>query len=276
MPAIIAQPGMPLWIDLASQNLAESLAFYQALLGWEIEKLTDEYALAKKDGMPVAGLAQVPSGNVTTWSMSLYTPDVQDAHDKAVQAGAISILPPTGMERADMAIIQDPCGAVVGLKRPADEVALFAAGEPGTPVWHELMVGREWEATAKFYHELAGWDVRAHASEDEFRYAIGEFEGAPLVGMWDTADSRDENAPAGVSAWTLYMGVGDVDEALRRTVEAGGQVVRPAFDSEFGRVASILDNQGALLNLCQVEEYVPSEDEVHEPDLFAPEDFRSI
>ncbi|KAB1502708.1 VOC family protein [Corynebacterium sp. 320] len=305
MPALIAQPGMPIWVDLATTDLDAAKAFYAGVLGWEFQQVSPMYALAKKDGMSVAGVAQVPKDNVSLWGMMLYTPNVADAHAKALEAGATSVLEPQDIkDGSSMAMIVDPCGATVGLKRPADEIALFAAGEPSTPVWHELLVGAEWDKTLEFYHTLAGWDIRAMgggsngdagASDSDAdassRYAVGEYDGAALVGMWDTSRmltpdtlNTDATSAAGVpeatdastvSMWTLYMGVGNLSEAIGKALELGGTLVREPWLSEFGRMATIQDAQGALLNLCEVEEYVPSEDEVHEPDLFAPEDFRA-
>lgn len=262
MPALIAQPGMPLWIDLATTDLAGAKSFYEAVFGWEFDQATEGYAVAKKEGMPVAGLAQIPEGNISLWGLMLYTPNVADAHRKAMAAGAESALDPQEMnDGSNMAILVDPSGATIGLKKPADEVALLAAGEPATPVWHELVVGHHWEETLEFYHELAGWDIRAGEAEDGFRYAIGEFEGSALVGMWAADEAR--------SMWTLYLGVGEMGPTLEAATQHGGDIVRQPWKSEFGYMASITDPQGALVNLCEVEEYVPQEDDVHEPDLFA-------
>ena len=71
------------------------------------------------------------------------------------------------------------------------------------------------------------------------------------------------------SMWTLYLGVADIDAAVDTARGLGAQIIREPFDSEFGRVATITDPTGALLNLTEVEEYVPDETEDFEPDLFA-------
>ena len=271
MPAMIAQPGMPLWLDLASTDAAAAQKFYGELLGWEFESPSEGYSVAKKQGMPVAGIAQIPEGNQSVWGLLLYTPDVKQAHDKAVEAGAKSALEPQNLgERGEMAILVDPAGAAIGLRNPADEHALIAAGEPGTPVWFELMVAQSWDTTLEFYHELAGWDVKVSGgAEAEFRYATGEFDGAAVAGLWDTS------ALEVPSMWTAYLGVASVDDAIANTPELGGTVIRPAWESEFGRMATIEDPTGALVNLCEVEEFVPDED-AHEPDLLAPENFQAF
>ena len=74
MPAMIAQPGMPLWLDLASTDAAAAQKFYGELLGWEFESPSEGYSVAKKQGMPVAGIAQIPEDNQSVWGLLLYTP----------------------------------------------------------------------------------------------------------------------------------------------------------------------------------------------------------
>lgn len=267
MPALIAEPGMPVWIDLATTDLDGAKTFYAEVLGWEFDTPCDGYTIAKKHGMPVAGLGEIPDDKSSLWGMLLYTPDVDRAHDDAVDAGAVSVLSPRDVgKRGRMAVLVDPSGATVGLKQPKSGEPFFAAGEPGTPVWHELLVGGHFDETMKFYHELAGWDIRVHNDTDRFRYATGEHDGAPLVGMWDTSD-LDENP----SMWTLYLGCVNVDAAAKKVKAAGGRVVRQPWDSELGRLVTIIDPTGALLNLCEIAEPEPENPEDwHEPDLLDP------
>lgn len=267
MPALLAEPGMPVWLDLATPDLPAAQRLYGPLLGWDFVP-TDSpgYVIAQRSGMPVAGLAQVPEGSPATWGLLLYAPDVEEAHTQALRAGATSILAPTDMgDRGWMSVLADPSGARIGLKCPADEQVFFAAGEPGTPVWYELLVSRNWQSTARFYHELTGWDIKLLSATDEFRYATGEWESSPVAGFWDT--SHVEGQPSG---WTVYMGVSNVDEAAAKVGALGGLVVREPWDSDFGRMATVQDSAGGVLSLAEVPEYHPDMDPVHEPDLFAP------
>lgn len=284
MPALVAEPGMPIWLDLATTDIAAAQDFYGPLFDWEFEVPADgadgtgadsdgagNYVIAKRSGMPVAGFGQIPAeGNTSVWGLMIYAPQLETVHKNAVKAGATSVLEPRNLgNRGDMSVLIDPAGATIGLKSPADEQAFFAAGEPGTPVWHELMIGKNFAETTKFYHELCGWDIKEMSNTEDFHYATAEWEGNPLAGLWDTA-----NLPDSPSMWTLYMGVRNVDEALKLVEAHGGTIVRPAFDSEFGRMATIQDPTGAVLNLTEVEEYTSEMDEVHEPDLFAPDDYK--
>lgn len=267
MPVMKAEPGMPIWLDLATTDIDAAKIFYSELMGWEYRDQGQGYAVATKDGMPVAGIGQIPENKVSMWGLALYTPNVTLAHNAAINAGATSILEPRDLgengERGEMAVLIDPSGATIGLKNPEDEHALFAAGEPGTPVWHELMVGDRWDETLEFYHELAGWDVKLANNSADSRYALGEYEGAPLVGLWDTAKVQ---VP---SMWTLYLGVAAVDTAIEVAKKNGGEVHREPYDSEFGRIATITDPTGALVNLTEVAEFNPEDEGGFEPDLLS-------
>lgn len=269
MPALVAEPGMPIWIDLATTDLEKAKSFYTELLGWEFDNpCGDGYLVAKKEGMPVAGLGEVPEDKSSLWGLLLYAPDIDHVHEEAVNAGATSILSPRDVgRRGRMSVIVDPSGATVGLKQPAGDEPFFAAGEPGTPVWHELLVGEQFDATMKFYHDLAGWDIRQHSDTDKFRYATGEYNGEPLCGMWDTSE-LDENP----SMWTLYLGCADVDAAAKKVKKFGGKLVRAPWNSELGRLCTLVDPTGALVNLCEIAEPTPeSLEDIHEPDIMAPD-----
>ncbi|MBB3115862.1 VOC family protein [Corynebacterium bovis] len=268
MPALVAEPGMPVWIDLATTDLGKAKHFYAELFDWEFETLCDGYTVARKQGMPVAGIGQVAEDNTSIWGLMLYTPDIEDAYARAVEIGATSVLPPRDVgRRGRMAVLVDPSGATVGLKDPEAAENFFAAGEPGTPVWHELLVGEKYDETLAFYHAFAGWDIRKRNDSERLRYATGEIDGSPLCGMWDTSE-LDENP----SMWTLYLGVADVDRAAKRVHKLGGKVVRQPSTTELGRLATIVDPGGALLNICEVAE--PEPETGHEPDILAAEELR--
>ena len=54
MPAFSAELGMPYWQDLLTPDQQKSTYFYSKLLGWETTGET--YRVAKKEGLPVAGI----------------------------------------------------------------------------------------------------------------------------------------------------------------------------------------------------------------------------
>ena len=54
MPAFEAKPGMPYWQDLVTTQPQKAAYFYAKLLGWEVSN--DAYRVARKEGLPVAGI----------------------------------------------------------------------------------------------------------------------------------------------------------------------------------------------------------------------------
>ena len=54
MPAFEAVPGMPYWQDLITTEPQKAAYFYSKVLGWDVSR--DDYRVARKDGLPVAGI----------------------------------------------------------------------------------------------------------------------------------------------------------------------------------------------------------------------------
>jgi predicted enzyme related to lactoylglutathione lyase len=73
--------------------------------------------------------------------------------------------------------------------------------------------------------------------------------GASLAGVMDAKDFLAEGMPA---SWQVYIGCEDVDATLARTVELGGEVMLPAEDTPFGRLAAIADPTGATIKLSSL------------------------
>jgi hypothetical protein len=66
------------------------------------------------------------------------------------------------------------------------------------------------------------------------------------AGIMDSAAMLPEGAPP---HWAVYFGVDDTDAALSEIVALGGDVVMPAEDSPYGRLAMAADATGALFRL---------------------------
>jgi predicted enzyme related to lactoylglutathione lyase len=62
-------------------------------------------------------------------------------------------------------------------------------------------------------------------------------------------------APAETPAhWMTYFGVADADHASDVTTSLGGSVLRPAWDSPYGRMAILSDDQGAVFAVMAMSE----------------------
>ncbi|WP_018025142.1 VOC family protein [Corynebacterium ulceribovis] len=270
MPAILAESGMPYWMDLSTTQPRAAIKFYKALLGWQVNTQVPGFRQATKDGLPVAGIVDLPLSDgqepagrdeKAQWQLLFCSDDVQRDYAKALELGATGLTEPTDVgQRGTMALFVDPAGAKVGLLQPVGE-AFFGAGEPGVPVWFELTANRNYTEVIDFYHELFEWTIATMSQTDEFTYSTAMHMGAPFAGLWkaDGAGVDQDEAAETQSFWAVYLGVENLDQAVAQVPELGGTVVREPWDSEFGRMCIVTDPTGALVTLTEVEPFVETE-----------------
>ncbi|MGP6175640.1 VOC family protein [Corynebacterium sp. A21] len=257
MPAFEAVGGMPYWIDLTTSDPAKSAFFYSQLLGWEIKEEVEgsDYRIARVQGLPVAGFIRQPEDAPfpDTFITYFLAKDLDDLIARARENGGRLLGEPTEVQLGRMAVLVDTAGSMFGLIEPRGEDAFIAAGEPGTPVWHENTVVTNYDQTVKFYRDLFEWTVATMDQPDDFKYTTALVEGAAFAGLFGAEGQFPPEVP---SFWQSYLGVLNIDEAVAKTPELGGEVIREPWDSQFGRMAIIADSTGATLTLCEVEEPV--------------------
>ena len=159
MPAFQAEPGMPYWIDLTSSDVRKSSHFYSQVLGWEIEEVSEGYRMARLQGLPVAGLVQRPEAEnqPDTWVTYFQSDNIDHDCERVVELGGRVLVAPVEVRLGQLAVLVDTAGSVFGLIQPAGEDSFIAAGEPGTPVWHELTATVSYGEAVEFYEQLFGW-----------------------------------------------------------------------------------------------------------------------
>ncbi|MEJ2604099.1 MAG: VOC family protein [Gammaproteobacteria bacterium] len=116
----------------------------------------------------------------------------------------------------------------------------------GKVIWNDLIT-EDIDAARRFYGGLFGWTFEESRGQGGAEYSLARDGGVYVAGLLATegrADGRN------VSRWVPYLSVGDVDEALQRAVGAGANVAASARDVSLGRVAAIVDPQGAVIGLA--------------------------
>ena len=168
MPAFEAQPGMPYWIDLTTSDIAKSSYFYENVLGWEINEVNAGYRMARVQGLPVAGFIEQPEETTIpdTWITYFLSYNLDEVTAKVVELGGRILAEPTEVFLGRMALAVDTAGALFGLIEPGSEESFVAAGEPGTPVWHELTTVTRYPEAVDFYGELFNWMSSELSSEE--------------------------------------------------------------------------------------------------------------
>jgi predicted enzyme related to lactoylglutathione lyase len=239
--------GTPCWVDLGVGDIGRARAFYGGLFGWDIPEGPPEaggYSLCEVDGRPVAGIGPKigPAEMPAAWTTYLASDDADETVSKIKAAGGQVVTEPMDvMDVGRMAVAADPGGAVFGVWQARAHTGAQLANEPGSLAWNENM-SRDFDANKAFYRAVFGYDY-GDLSSDGFKYATAELDGRPVGGIGEL----DPNLPPEVPAnWAAYFGVADVDAAVARAAELGGSVVRPAWDTPYGRMAVLADDQAAV------------------------------
>lgn len=273
MPAFQARPGMPYWIDLLTSEARKSSYFYSRVLGWDIASSADldtaaddgdnGYLVARVQGLPVAGLVQQQpargegSPMPDAWVTHFLTEDIERDSARVASLGGRVLAEPARVSLGTMALCADAAGGWFGLFQPDGEDSFVAAGEPGTPVWHEYTCTGDVAKLADFYGELFDWDI----VENEGYYLVMQ-DGAAFAGIWDASGQIPADVP---SFWRTFLGVANIAETRSTITEFGGEILRGPENSPFGLLLTAVDSTGAVLTLCEVDEPV-DEDSLDESD----------
>jgi hypothetical protein len=239
--------GTPCWVDLGVGDIGKARAFYSGLFGWEVQEGPPEsggYSMCELKGRPVAGIGPKmgPDEMPAAWTTYIASDDADETAGKIKAAGGQVLVEPFDvMDVGRMAVAVDPGGAAFGIWQAAAHTCIQVANEPGTLTWNENM-SRDFDGNKAFYHAVFGYAYGDMSSEG-FNYATLDLAGSPVGGIGEL----DPNfPPEGPATWATYFGVADADSAVARTTELGGSVVRPAWDSPYGRMAVLADDQGAV------------------------------
>ncbi len=121
---------------------------------------------------------------------------------------------------------------------------------PGRVSWNELVAGNT-KTAAEFYEKLFGWKATPYAPKNGpsggppysiFKMDVNDERG--IGGMMQTMQSGTP------SMWLPYVVVDNVDVSLKKAESLGAKVCLPVTSiGEIGRIAVILDPQGATIGL---------------------------
>jgi uncharacterized protein len=116
-------------------------------------------------------------------------------------------------------------------------------------VWHELMT-TDPDQAQRFYAEIVGI-TGSLMGEGPAAYRLAMVDDTPVGGF--VGPRPDGSAwPSGGPEphWVASFGVEDADEAVRKTLELGGEVLLAATDVPgMGRAAVLRDPQGAVFGV---------------------------
>jgi hypothetical protein len=117
----------------------------------------------------------------------------------------------------------------------------------GKAIWHDLVT--EDPATAeRFYEGLFGWSFQKTNGRGGHAYSIARSGNVWVAGVVAVDPPTDGTT---LSRWLPYLSVNDVDRAVEATRSAGGTVAATARNVPLGRVAAIVDREGAVIGLAR-------------------------
>ena len=243
-------PGTFCWVDLGTTDAAAAKAFYARLFGWEAEDMPvgdgTTYTMLRLRGLDVAALYdqredERAAGVPPHWSSYI---SVVDADEVAARVegldGKLLAEPFDVLDSGRMAVVQDPTGAIVSLWQPGRHIGARLVNDPGCLTWNDLATPDP-AAAAAFYEALLGWEVTQQAPE----YATIANEGVPNGGIRLETDLPPH--------WLPYFTAESTERSAATAREAGGQVLAEGIEVPAGRIAVLLDPQGAPFALFEGE-----------------------
>ncbi|MER6268493.1 MULTISPECIES: VOC family protein [unclassified Streptomyces] len=228
--------GVPCWVDVQLPDVEAGKRFYGGLFGWTFEDAGPEAVWARLDGAAVARLARKRDGRMpTVWTVYFATPDARDLARRIVAIGGQIVNDPVPVrDLGTAALAADPTGAVFGLWQAAGHPGFGVRHAPGTFAWAQLYTSDP-EAANAFYGRL-------------FTAALFGAGARPDFGRAPVTEVFAAGMP---SQFVVHFRTGDVAAAALAVQQLGGRVQTPPFETSYGKVAVVTDNQGAFFALLE-------------------------
>jgi len=130
-----------------------------------------------------------------------------------------------------------------------DSSGITFSKEPllGKVVWSDLVTD-DVAAARRFYEGVLGWTFESTTGPEGKQYLLARSGGTYVAGMVPVKGRADG---VELSRWLPYVSVADVDAAVRQAGAAGGRVALAPRSITVGRVAVIIDPEGAVIGLAR-------------------------
>ncbi|MBL1107458.1 VOC family protein [Streptomyces sp. 5-8] len=228
--------GVPCWVDAELPDVEAGKRFYGELFGWTFEEAYGSSVWALLAGDRVASLAPKTDGRMpTVWTVSFATTDAEALGRRITAAGGRMVMAPFPVgDLGTAALATDPEGAVFGLWQPGTHPGFERRHEPNTFAWAQLYT-RDTGAANSFYGGL-------------FHDALFGTDAVPDFGRAVVTEVFPAEMPP---HFLTHFRVTDLDDAIGAVQRLGGRVQAPPFETSYGLVAVVTDNQGASFALLQ-------------------------
>ncbi|MFD3652026.1 VOC family protein [Streptomyces sp. NPDC058620] len=262
--APLTGPAAPCWVNLMTRDLDAAQYFYGAVLGWTFRpgRLGQEFSVARRDNMPVAGIVAGASAYqvAVAWIPYFAVGDADVAAARIRERSGTVAVGPLSLGKGRGALASDRDGAVFGIWERTESSTSPPAPDGHSHAWLRLRTRNAFDA-AIFYGEVLDW-ASGNPGCCEVAYVKDEVivrcEGRPLARI---SSGAVESAPDPLVRphWQVQFPVADVETTVTSAVEHGGDLVerRPV---PHGREATLRDPDGGLFTVTDVRTPDISED----------------
>ncbi len=248
--------GQFVWHEHLTKDPKAAIAFYSEIVGWKTQPFPEggnDYVMWVGSQGPLGGVMKLPADAAKMGAPPHWMGDVQvDDVDATVAlvkklGGKIHHEPSEIPTVGRFAVIGDPQGAAIAVFKPKNAMELHDTSKDGEFCWNELMTSDSAAAVA-FYTEIFGWKILNEMDMGPMGlyriYGIGEKQ----LGGIMTTPSESKMPPM----WLYYAQTPDLDGAIKRSTKMGAKIMNGPMDVPGGRVAQLMDPQGAAFALHQL------------------------
>ncbi len=247
------------WVNLLTTDIDAAARFYGDLIGWEFEPApgppeeTGGFGFFTYEGKQVAGGGSIQQeGQPPAWSSHIKTSDIDAATQRVRDGGGTVLTQPFEIlgGAGRMAVCQDTEGAVFSLFEPGGHNGAELVNEIGAWTWNNLMT-RDVGRARDFYRKVFGWET-THSDEAPPDVLMWQVEGQRwpegLGGLMGMGSDMPLEAPP---HWQVYFLVPDLDAAIEKTKNAGGNLLFGPLEVPVAKLAVFTDPQGAAFALME-------------------------
>ena len=254
--------GSFIWYELMTTDPDGAAAFYGAVVGWKLvgdsgpTSDIDYRMWVRDDGGSGGGVLRLTpemcdGGARPCWLGYIYVPDVDATIEAITREGGKVQMPATDMHVGRIAMVTDPQGAPFYLMKPVPPPGkegqasdVFSVDQPQHVRWNELSTSDDL-AAVEFYGRHFGWTQEGDMDMGELgKYRFIQNDGVGIGAIMP----RMPEMP--VSLWSYYIGVDDIDRAVKEIVNGGGKLLHGPMEIPGGEFAlNGMDPQGAAFGL---------------------------
>lgn len=238
--------GNVVWRELMTHDSAASTRFYTETFGWKANVMnmgTQNYTMFMMGQTPVAGMMEMPQGEMPAFWCSSISVENVDATKAAVEAaGGKTVAGPMDIPNMGRyCMFMDPQGAAFSVWHAANGDGDSAQPTAGNFCWEHLNASNVAEALA-FYTKVLPWTASTFAPTGTNNFAAA---GCDIASVMPTQ-------PGQPASWLSYVVVDALADAQARVERQGGGILMPAHPvPTVGTICVMRDNVGAVIGLME-------------------------